>query len=104
MKTTFLSISEASRVLSQPDCKFYCIGGTIDLESKVAIFYRGDLSSIRVSFSTFIPLENGTSPDFRKFSIGDCGKTICFGRYEKDFDWVIVEWENGSDKTTRNYF
>jgi DNA-binding Xre family transcriptional regulator len=69
------------------------IGGIVDQSSKTITFWRGHLDSLTVPFSAFETSGDGIVPDFRQFSVTDCGQTVRLGAYEAATDAILYEFD-----------
>lgn len=69
------------------------IGGAVAPAAKSVVLVRGDLTSLVVPFSWFVPRPHGPKPDFSAFDIIDHGQTIKLGEYEAAADAVLYEFD-----------
>ncbi len=69
------------------------VGGEIDLEGGVILFYRGDFSSVLVPLTAFANSGDGVKPDFDQFLIDDYGQTVKFGDYEASTESILYEFD-----------
>lgn len=90
---TSLSISEILEVFSSKNPGHLAIGGSINLDLKLLVLTRGDLSTIAIPLSAFHKSGDGIEPDFKKFSVVDGGQTLKFGEYEASVDSVLYEFD-----------
>lgn len=70
----------------------YVVSGYVNLDQRIMILFRGDGTSMKLSFNVFTPSPVET-PDFEQFDIIDYGQTIKLGNYEVPTDWVIDTYE-----------
>lgn len=87
----FISAEELAEVLSAENRGDLLIGGFVNDATETVTLWRGNLRSLTVPFSIFQPSGGGLKPDFRKFSIIDCGNTIKLGEYEAATDAILYE-------------
>lgn len=84
---------ELAEAMTSNHRKDLAIAGTIDPQSKVLTFWRGDLSKLVVPLSAFENTSAVETPDFSQFAIIDYGQTIRFGEYEAAFDSLLYEFD-----------
>ena len=95
----FLPPEELAEALSAENRSDLFIGGTVDSENAVVTLWRGDLRSLAVPFSTFIPSGDGVKPDFKAFSVTDYGHTVRLGEYEAATDAILYEFDSDYRRT-----
>lgn len=88
-----LPISEILEVLSSKNPSDLVIGGSVDLDLNMIVLTRGDLSNLAVPLSAFRTSGDDIEPNFKEFSITDCGQTLQFGEYEASVDSVLYEFD-----------
>ncbi len=87
----FLPDEELGEVLQSPRRADLFIGGFTDDASHTVTLWRGNLDSITAPFSSFPKSGDGTSPDFSRFVVTDCGQTVQLGDYEASTDSILYE-------------
>jgi DNA-binding Xre family transcriptional regulator len=90
----FLPFDELTAALRATNSSDLFIGGNIDHSSQTITLWRANLESLTVPFSAFAKSGDGTTPDFAKFSIVDCGQTIRLGHYEASADAILYEFDS----------
>lgn len=50
-------------------------------------------------FSAFEASGDGTKPDFKAFSVTDCGQTVKFGNFEAAVDGILYEYDREYRRT-----
>ena len=69
------------------------IGGTIDTDDGVVVFYRGNLEPLVVPLDWFTVSGDGTRPDPTRFAITDFGQTVKFGDYEAATHTILYDFD-----------
>ncbi|MEX1039898.1 MAG: helix-turn-helix transcriptional regulator [Pirellulaceae bacterium] len=87
----FISADDLAEVLQAEHRANLFIGGVVNNSTRTITFWRGDLKSLTVPFSSFEKSGDGTKPNFGQFSIIDCGQTVQLGTYEAAVDAILYE-------------
>ena len=69
------------------------IGGIVDKSTCTMTSWRGNMESLTVPFSAFETSGEGMVPDFRRFSVTDCGQTLRLGDDEAATDAILYEFD-----------
>ena len=67
------------------------IGGFVKHSNETITFWRGNLESLTVRFSSSAKSGDGTVPNYDAFSVIDCGQTVKLGNYEAAVDAILYE-------------
>ncbi len=89
----FIPSAELAEVLAAENRDDLFIGGSVNHATETITFWRGNLKSLTVPFSTFEKSGDGTEPDFDKFAVIDCGQTVKLGDYEAAVDAILYEYD-----------
>jgi len=89
----FLPADELAEALEAENRADLFIGGSVDHRSQTITLWRGHLEPLTVPFTAFEKSGDGTEPDFKRFSVTDCGQTIRLGNYEAAADAVLYEYD-----------
>lgn len=89
----FLDLSELQEVIILENASDYVIGMHVNMQHKIINLFRGDFSSLIISFDFFKKSDDNLSPDFTDSSIEDFGQTIKFGNYEASVDAILYEFD-----------
>lgn len=89
---SFIPAEELAEVLDAENCSDHLIGGFANKANKTITFWRGNLESLTVPFSSFEKSGDGTEPNFDAFSVIDCGQTVKLGDYEAAVDAILYEF------------
>jgi len=84
---------ELAVALEAKNCSDLFIGGSVDHATQTMTFWRGNLEALTVPFSAFETSGDGIVPDFRRFSISDCGHSVRLGDYEAAADAILYEFD-----------
>ena len=87
----FLPTDELVEVLDAENRSDLFIGGSVNDVTETITFWRGNMTSLTVSFSTFETSGDGTEPEFDKCAVIDCGQTVQLGSYEAAVDAILYE-------------
>jgi DNA-binding Xre family transcriptional regulator len=96
----FISAEELAEVFAVDHRANLLIGGFVNEATQTVTLWRGNLESLTVPFSAFeltVPFSAfemsgaGTKPDFKAFSVTDCGQTVRLGNYEAAVDAILYE-------------
>jgi hypothetical protein len=68
----------------------YFVAGYVNYDYQLVMLFRGDGTSIQLSWQWFEPSGNET-PDFHQFDIIDHGQTIKLGSYEVSARSILIE-------------
>lgn len=90
---TSLRSDELVEALAADNRKDLFIGGSVDPSSQTVTLWRGSLVPLTVPFRAFEPSGDGTTPDFSRFAIADCGQTVQLGDYEAATDALLYEFD-----------
>jgi Helix-turn-helix len=96
-----LPFEQLAEVMAARDRSDLLIGGEVDQEGGMVLFYRGDFSPLLVPLSAFPQSGDGTKPDFRRFTIEDSGQSVRFGEYEASTESILYEFDAGYRKRHR---
>jgi len=88
-----LPSEELAEALGAENAADLFIGGSIDHDHQTITLWRGNLEPLTVPFSAFPPSGDGTTPDFRRFTVTDSGQTVRLGDYEAATDAVLYEFD-----------
>lgn len=88
-----LPFEQLAEVIAARNRSDLLIGGEVDREGGLALFYRGDFSPVLVPLTAFRTSGDETEPDFSRFSIEDHGQTIRFGEYEASTESILYEFD-----------
>jgi DNA-binding Xre family transcriptional regulator len=89
----FIPAEELAEVLNADNRANLLIGGFANEATQTITLWRGNLESLTVPFSAFEKSGAGTEPDFRAFSVTDCGQTVKLGGYEAAVDAILYEYD-----------
>lgn len=100
---SLLPLDELVEVLSAPaeEAAGLFIAGAVDSASETIALTKGNLKTLAVPFSAFQPSGTGTSPDFNRLRLADCGHTVCLGEYEASADAILYEVDPAYRRKTR---
>ena len=90
---TLLAPSELTEILASPNSEDYFIGGTVNLNIRSIIFYRGNLESLVVPLAWFKAGPNSPQPDPEDFEIIDFGHTVRLGQFEAATEAILYEFD-----------
>ncbi len=93
MEDGFLPPDELAEALEAENCSDVFIGGNVDRATQTMTLWRGNLEALTVPFAAFERSGDGIAPDFRKFSITDCGHSVRLGDYEAAADAILYEFD-----------
>lgn len=85
--------SELAEVLSVDNRGDLFAGGTVDLEERVVVLYRGSFDRLSVPLSWF-ERRSDVEPDFEDFDVTDHGQTIRFGGFEVSADAILYQFDS----------
>lgn len=97
----FLTGEEIAAVLTEAHPGDYVIGGLVDPNDRIVVFYRGTLEPLVVPFAIFQPTGNGVCPTFASFAIADHGLAVRFGAYEASVDAILYACDADYRRRTR---
>jgi hypothetical protein len=86
---------ELAAAISASNAADLIIGGVVDDEARVVRLLKGDLESLVVPLSAFVPGPGGPAPEPAAMAITDGGQTLRFGRYEAAVDAILYEHDRG---------
>lgn len=89
----FLPAEELAEVLSADNRANLLIGGFVNEATQTVTLWRGNLEPLTVPFAAFEKSGAGTEPDFKSFSVTDCGQTVKLGSYEAAVDAILYEYD-----------
>jgi DNA-binding Xre family transcriptional regulator len=89
----FIPAEELAEVLAADNRANLLIGGFVNEATQTITLWRGNLESLTVPFSAFEKSGDGTKPNFKAFSVTDCGQTVKLGGYEAAVDAVLYEYD-----------
>ena len=89
----FIPAEELAEVLNANHRANLSIGGFVNEATQTITLWRGNLESLTVPFSAFEKSGAGTEPDFKAFSVADCGQTVKLGCYESALDAILYEYD-----------
>jgi hypothetical protein len=96
-----LSFEQLAEVMAAHDRADLLIGGEVDQDGGLVLFYRGDFSPLLVPLTAFRQAGDGTEPDFSDFSIEDTGQSVRFGNYEASTEAILYEFDSDYRKRYR---
>lgn len=88
-----LPLDQLATLMAAKNRKDLLVGGEIDQDGGLALFYRGDFSPVLVPLTAFPTSGDGITPDFGRFSIEDHGQTVRFGEYEASTESILYEFD-----------
>jgi Helix-turn-helix domain len=86
-----LGLDQLFDVLGSSNRSNLFIAGAVAPAAKSLVLIRGNLESVVVPLSLFVPRPNGPKPDLSDFEVIDSGQTIRLGKYEAAADAVLYE-------------
>ena len=90
---SFIPAKELAEVLDAENRAHLLIGGFVNHSNETITFWRGNLESLTVPFSSFAKSGYGPVPNYDAFSVIDCGKTVTLGSYEAAVDALLYEYD-----------
>jgi hypothetical protein len=88
-----LPIEQLAEIMAAKNRSDLLIGGEMDEDGGMVLFYRGDFSPLLVPLTAFPTSGEGIEPDFSRFTIEDSGQSVRFGEYEASTESILYEFD-----------